>query len=169
MPTQSVMPTMPSTPHTPVMPRTQIGSFHLDGPRAQVLPLFTAQGERDWAPGWDPVMLSGAEERGSAFRTRHSDGRVTSWIVIEYRPAEGRVGYARLAEDSNIGLVDVACTDSAGGGTDVSVRYTLTPLHAGAEGFVEHFLSAEVYARMMEEWRAAASAALARLPRCCGP
>lgn len=163
------MPAIPAIPTTPAMPRTRTGSFHLDAPRAQVLPLFTARGERDWAPGWDPAMLSGAEERGSAFLTGHPDGRTTTWIVIEYRPAEGRAGYARLAEDSNIGLVDVLCTDSAGGGTDVSVTYTLTPLHAGAEDFVEHFLNAEVYARMMEEWRSATRAALARLPRCCGP
>jgi len=159
---------MPAAPAAPSMPRSRSGTFHLGAPRAQVLPLFTAQGEREWAPGWDPEMLSGAEQRGSAFRTRHPDGRTTTWIVIEYRPAEGRAGYARLAEDSNIGLVDVVCTEAAGGGTDVSVRYTLTPLHAGAEPFVEHFLSAEHYDRMMEEWRAAASAALARLPNCCG-
>ena len=163
------VPTAPAAPAIPPMPRTRSGTFHLDAPRAQVLPLFTAQGERDWAPGWDPVMLSGAGERGSAFRTRQPDGRTTTWIVIEHRPAEGRAGYARLAEDSNIGLVDVVCTEAAGGGTDVSVRYTLTPLHAGAEHFVEHFLSAEHYDRMMEEWRAATSAALARLPNCCGP
>jgi hypothetical protein len=43
------------------------------------------------------------------------------------------------------------------------VAYTLTALHAGAEGFVEDFLEPEAYARMMEEWRAATSAALARL------
>jgi hypothetical protein len=130
------------------------------------LPLFTARGEREWAPGWDPLMLSGAEERGSAFQTRNHEGRTTTWIVIDYRPAEGRAGYARLAQDSNIGLVDVLCTDAAGGGTEVSVTYTLTPLHAGAEGFVDDFLSPEVYARMMEEWRAATNAALARCP--CG-
>jgi hypothetical protein len=161
-------PAVSTAPAMLALPRTRSGTFHLDAPRAQVLPLFTAQGERDWAPGWDPVMLSGAQERGSAFRTRHPDGRTTTWIVIEYRPAEGRAGYARLAEDSNIGLVDVVCTEAAGGGTDVCVRYTLTPLHAGAEHFVEHFLSAEHYDRMMEEWRAATSAALARLPNCCG-
>ena len=36
------------------------------------------------------------------------------------------MSYARVALGSKIGLVDVVCTDSAGGGTDVSVRYTLT-------------------------------------------
>jgi hypothetical protein len=147
----------------PGVPRTQIGSFHLGAPRARVLPLFTARGEREWVPGWDPLMLSGAAERGSAFQTRHQDGQVTTWIVIEYRPPEGRVSYARLAQGSNIGLVDVVCTEPEGGGTDVSVAYTLTPLDAGAQVFVDHFLEPQQYARMLEGWRAATMAALARL------
>ncbi|MGC1522939.1 MAG: SRPBCC family protein [Steroidobacteraceae bacterium] len=144
-------------------PRTQTRSFHLDAPRARVFPLFTARGERDWAPGWDPVILSGAEQRGSAFQTRNSEGQTTTWIVVDYRPAEGRASYARLAEASNIGLVDVVCTDAPGGGTDVSVTYTLTPLHAGARGFVDEFLEPRQYERMIEEWRTATTAALARL------
>jgi hypothetical protein len=145
-------------------PRTRSGSFHLDAPRERVFPLFTARGEREWVPGWDPVVLSGADERGSVFQTRSHDGRETNWIVVDYSPSEGRAGYARLAQGSDIGLVDVVCTVDAGGGTNVSVTYTLTPMHPGAEGFIDNFLSPEAYARMMEEWRAATSAALARLP-----
>jgi hypothetical protein len=156
----------------PADPRTRMQGFHLDAPRAQVFPLFTARGEREWAPGWDPLMLSGAEERGSVFVTRNGHGQTTTWIVIDHRPSEGRASYARLAQDSNIGLVDVVCSDSAGGGTEVSVRYTLTPLSAAAEHFVEEFLAPERYGRMIEEWREATSAALARLtartPGCCG-
>jgi hypothetical protein len=144
-------------------PRTQIGSFHLDAPRAQVFPLFTARGEREWVPGWDPSMLSGAEERGSAFQTRNHDGQETTWIVVEYRPSEGRVSYARLAHGSNIGLVDVICTEPEGGGTDVSVAYTLTPLHAGAEACVGDFLDPRQYTHMIDGWHAATNAALARL------
>jgi hypothetical protein len=143
-------------------PRTQVRSFHLDGPCERVFPLFTAGGEREWAPGWDPVMLSGAEERGSAFETRNHQAHATTWIVIDYRPSEGRVSYARLAHGSNIGLVDVICTESTQGGTDVSVAYTLTPLHSEAEAFVDEFLDPPHYARMIDEWHAATSAALAR-------
>lgn len=149
-------------PAMPAMPRSRTGRFHLDAPLRRVIPLFTARGEREWAPGWDPVILSGGEERGSAFRTRNHDGRTTTWIVVDYRPSDGRAGYARLADGSHIGLVDVHCTEPEGGGTDVSVVYTLTPLHAGAESFIEEFLNAETYARMMEDWQAATSAALAR-------
>jgi len=145
-------------------PLTQIRSFHLEAPRSQVFPLFTARGEREWAPGWNPEMLSGAEERGSAFRTQNQHGQETIWVVTEYRPLEGRVSYARAALGSNIGLVDVVCTDSAGGGTDVSVRYTLTALSEAGRTFVSNFLETGHYSKMIDEWRAATAQALARSP-----
>lgn len=145
-------------------PSTQIGSFHLDAPVARVFPLFTALGERAWAPGWEPELLSGREARGSVFRTAHG-GHETTWIFVDYRPAEGRVSYARLAQDSNMGLVDVECKAAANGGTDVSVRYTLTGLNDHGRAFVSGFLDSRHYDRMIEEWHAAISAALAAAPR----
>ena len=147
----------------PDRPRSRIGSFRLEAPRERVFPLFTARGEREWAPGWDPVMLSGAEERGSAFQTRNHEGETTTWIVVDYRPSEGRASYARLAQGSHIGLVDVVCSEPQAGVTEVSVRYTLTPLHAGAEALVAEFLDPQRYRQMMEDWRSATSAALSRL------
>jgi hypothetical protein len=143
-------------------PATQVRSFRLDAPLARVMPLFTAEGERSWAPGWEPVILSGDVERGSAFLTRAHTGIETTWIVTDYRPDEGRVSYARLAQGSNIGLVDVICTGAAEGGTVVSVRYTLTGVSEQGRAFVREFLEPEHYARMIEEWRVATSAALAR-------
>jgi hypothetical protein len=143
-------------------PATQVHSFHLDAPLTRVFPLFTALGERSWAPGWEPLILSGEQERGSAFVTRNAAGRQTTWIVTEYRPQEGRVSYARLAHDSNIGLVDVICTEPASGGTDVSVRYTLTGVSEEGRDFVREFLDADSYAEMIEEWQSATRAALAK-------
>ena len=142
------------------LPSTQVRSFHLDAPLARVFPLFTALGEKAWAPGWEPQLLSGREERGSVFRTSR-DGRETTWIVVDYRPAEGRASYARLAHGSNMGLVDVHCSAAPGGGTDVSVRYTLTGLDAPGRAFVAEFLQPDQYARMIEEWRVLIGAALA--------
>lgn len=141
-------------------PATQVRSFHLDAPLARVFPLFTALGEKAWAPGWEPRILSGQEERGSVFRTSR-DGHDTTWIVVDYRPCEGRASYARLAHGSNMGLVDVHCSVAPGGGTDVSVRYTLTGLDAQGQAFVAEFLHPDQYARMIEEWRVLISAALA--------
>lgn len=141
-------------------PATQVRSFHLDAPLAQVFPLFTALGEKAWADGWEPELLSGREERGSVFRTAHGN-RETTWIVVDYRPAEGRVSYARLAQGSNMGLVDVQCTASPAGGTEISVRYTLTGLNPQGEAFVSEFLDPRRYSRMIEEWREATGKALA--------
>jgi hypothetical protein len=145
-------------------PQTQMRSFHLDAPRSRVFPLFTAEGERAWATGWNPEILSGAEERGSAFRTKHANGQETVWIVTDYQPKEGRVSYARAALGSNIGLVDVTCTDAPAGGTDVSVRYTLSALSESGRAFVNHFLGSQHYSQMMEEWRKATTQALAKAP-----
>jgi hypothetical protein len=144
----------------PASPATQVRIFHLDAPVARVFPLFTAEGERAWAPGWKPRILSGGEERGSAFITAdHNDATVT-WIVTDYRPADGRASYARLVRDLNIGLVDVICAPAAGGGTDISVRYTLTPVSAAGESSVAEFLAPSHYEAMIEEWRVATAATL---------
>jgi len=140
-------------------PASQVRSFRLEAPLARVLPLFTAEGERSWAPGWEPTILSGAVERGSAWTTRAHTGIETTWIVADYRPAEGKVSYARLAQGSNIGLVDVSCVEE-GGGTVVTVRYTLTGVSEQGRAFVREFLEPEHYTRMIEEWRALTSAAL---------
>src|SRR5262245_51204486 len=145
-------------------PMTQVCSFRLDAPLARVMPLFTAEGERDWAPGWEPTILSGDVERGSAFVTRAASGIETTWIVADYRPAEGRVSYARLAQGSNIGLVDVTCVE-ADGGTVVSVRYTLTGVSDAGRAFVREFLEPGHYAAMIEDWRTFTSAALAKQAR----
>ena len=140
-------------------PATQVSSFRLEAPLARVFPLFTAEGERSWAPGWEPTILSGALERGSAFVTRAHTGVETTWIVVDYRPAEGKASYARLAQGSNIGIVDVSCKEE-GGGTMVTVRYTLTGVSEEGRTFVREFLEAAHYKRMIEEWRVLTSAAL---------
>src|SRR5579859_1152765 len=73
---------------------SQTRSFELSLPCAQALPLFTAPGERLWAPGWNPEMLSGGMERGSVFRTRNAEHE-TVWVVTEYAPEQGRASFAR--------------------------------------------------------------------------
>ena len=142
-------------------PRSLVRSFHLDAPPARVFPLFTAEGERAWAQGWDPEILSGNQERGSVFRTRNQ-GRESVWIVTDFNPGEGRASYARLAAGSNMGLVDVRCSASPQGGTEVSVRYTLTATSGDGKAFVDDFLAPAHYEAMIEEWRVATQKALAR-------
>jgi hypothetical protein len=151
-----------SQPLVASTPVTQVGTFHLDAPLSRVIPMFTALGERNWAPGWEPRILSGETERGTVFVTRGHNGTVTTWIVTDYRPDVGRVSYARFAEGVNVGLVDVDCVAVPRGGTDCTVRYTLTGVDAPGEQFVGHFLESSRYAQMMVEWQAAIDSALRR-------
>jgi hypothetical protein len=150
---------MPATP-----PASQLRTFHVDAPVTRVVPFFTALGERAWAKDWDPRILSGGTDRGSAFTTRGHTGQISTWIVTDYRPAEGRISYARVAHDSNIGLIDVICTGEPTGGTDVAVRYTLTALSDAGAGFVSQFMDDKHYEDMIEEWHVSVSEALARAP-----
>lgn len=140
-------------------PTSREASFRVDAPIDRVFPLFTPLGERAWARGWDPEMLSGETARGTAFRTVGAGGVESVWIVTRYEPAAGAAGYARVAQGSNVGLVDVACT-AAGDATDVAVRYTLTGLGADGDAFVREFLSPARYDAFIDEWRTAIAAAL---------
>jgi hypothetical protein len=143
-------------------PQSQVRSFRLDAPCARVFPLFTPLGERAWAPGWEPELLSGREDRGSVFRTR-AHGAETLWIVTDYRPAQGRVSYARLKQGSNFGIVDVECRDD-GRGSAVTVRYTLTGVTREGETSVREFLEDAHYDAFMREWEDAIAKALSKPP-----
>ncbi len=143
----------------PALSRT--ASFELPLACAEALPLFTAPGERLWAPGWEPEMLSGSMERGSVFRT-HDGERETVWLVAEYAPEQGRASYARIAQGSNMGMVDVRCQGLGPARSEISVTYTLTGLTPEGRTFVQGFLAPEAYEAFIQEWHSAILAALQR-------
>lgn len=147
---------------TPPASRTR--EFHLDLVAGQAIQLFTAEGERRWAAGWEPAVLSGGDEPGSVFVTHAGTDHVTRWIVTAFDPVAGRVAYARLAEGSNFGLVEVRCSAAPQGGTSVSVRYTLTPLGDEGARFVARFLEPAHFDAMIDGWKTAIDRALAAPP-----
>lgn len=142
---------------------SQTSGFELPLTCAEALPLFTAPGERLWAPGWEPEMLSGGTERGSVFRTRNGE-RETVWLVAEYAPEQGRASYARIAQGSNMGMVDVRCRALGPQRSEISVTYTLTGLTPEGRAFVQGFLAPAAYKAFIQEWQGAILAALQRKP-----
>lgn len=148
---------------TAPLPLSQTQSFKVALSCAAAMRLFTAPGERLWADGWDPRILSGATTRGSVFTTE-ADGRETVWIVTEYAPEQGRASYARIAQGSNMGLVDVRCRAAAHGGSEVTVTYTLTGLDAKGGKFVADFLDPVTYAGFIREWETAVAEYLKKHP-----
>lgn len=124
--------------------------FELNLSMEDALPLFTAEGERLWAPGWEPEVLGAGA--GSVFVTRAGDSE-TTWVVVDYDASRGIARYARWVPDVQAGLVEVHCTALAPDRSAVRVRYTLTPLSAAAVGTVGAFLEPQRFAAFIEGWR----------------
>ena len=137
----------------PPPPRARSATFRLDEPAASAIDRFTALGERAWAPGWSPELISGHEERGSVFATTNAEGVRTHWIVAAFDRAAGQASYARLAHGSHMGLVDVRCRAIDASRTEVTVTYTLTPLSDAGAKLVAEMLEPAAYAELIAGWK----------------
>jgi hypothetical protein len=129
------------------------GSFQLDRTPDDAFPLFSPEGERAWAPGWDPALVfpRGVEwAEGQIFRaggTLHD----AVWIVARLDRDARRVTYYRVEERDLVARIDVAC-GASGGGTRVEVTYTFVALSPEGERAIDA-MSHDDYAAKMRHWR----------------
>jgi hypothetical protein len=132
------------------------GSFALAGEVDAVLPLFTAEGERRWVPGWDPIWADDVHEHdvGQVWTTAGPPS--TTWVTVD--AGENQVRYARVANGDSAGLVTVTCTE-ASGRTTVTVDYDLSALSAAGAERLRQFAAG--YEDMLAQWAHSASRALA--------
>jgi hypothetical protein len=131
-------------------------SFALSMPRDQAFQLFTPEGEKAWAEGWDPEYLHPADGHaaaGMAFRTRHG-GEETTWMMTRYEPRAGAVSYVRCTPGSRIATVDVVCAAHAPGRCQVTVTYTSTGLSGAGNDWVRA-MDERRYEAYIAEWKAA--------------
>jgi hypothetical protein len=128
-------------------------TFILPLPCDDVWPLFTARGERRWAPGWEPSFPGEQDDQlpGTVFTTDHAD-RVTTWIVIAADPGR-RIEYARVTANETAGTVVVTCCALPDGDTEVTVTYKLTALTPEAAAGLGVF--ADNYTQYISSWRQA--------------
>lgn len=131
-------------------------SFLLDMPPAEALSLFTPEGERAWAPGWDPRYLSppdGRTEEGMAFTTGEG-AEATLWLMTRHDVAARQVQYARVTPASRMGTVTVTCADAGPARTEVTVRYVLTALNEAGNEFLGDLDEAK-YRTFIASWETA--------------
>ncbi|UXI69895.1 hypothetical protein [Tahibacter amnicola] len=138
---------------TPSQPVSREASFTLDMSLHRAMHCFTAEGERAWAPGWDPQFLSGSGEVGSVFRTVNEHA-ATIWIVVDFDAAAGVARYARVADGSHAGTIEVRGKALTAACTEITVRYTLTPTSPAGEQLVDELLSPQGYAAFIGGWKA---------------
>ncbi len=104
-------------------------------PPDQVMALFTAEGERRWADGWDPHYPEPdrRDGPGAVFHTTHGSHQ-TTWIMVDDRP-DG-VRYARITHGMTAGTVAVDILTSDSDTTRVRVTYDLTALTPAGEAWL---------------------------------
>ena len=79
-----------------VKQRTQSFTIGLNGPVADVTPLFGPVHEAEWAPDWSPRFIhpaQGVQREGVVFTTTSGDGRDRLWLLTTYDLRNGRVEY----------------------------------------------------------------------------
>ncbi|GAA0300528.1 hypothetical protein GCM10010302_43880 [Streptomyces polychromogenes] len=112
--------------------------------------LFTAEGERDWVPGWEPVFpveTPDDTEPGTVWLTS-SDGEETTWLVLS-RDFPTSVSYARITPGVRAGTVTVALAATEAG-SEVTVTYDMTPLTPAAAEALDAFAAG--YPAFIRSW-----------------
>ena len=107
----------------------------------QTAPLFGADEERKWAPGWNPKFIypqPAHDQAGMVFQVAHGPMTAT-WVNTAFDLAAGSIQYAYVLADAMVATIDIRLTRTAGDKTDVSVVYERTALLPEANDHVRHF------------------------------
>ncbi len=130
------------------------GVVAVERPPREAFELFTPEGERRWAEGWNPAWVQPSTPTtlapGAAFRTTHG-GEETVWLVVDVDRPAGRVRYVRHTPGSRIGTVEVRCAPGPGGGTAARVTYDMTALSAAGQERLAELESG--YDEMLASWK----------------
>jgi len=113
-------------------------AFTANGPMEKVAPLFGADKERVWAPGWNPQFvhpLPVADQAGMVFAVAHNHLRAT-WVNTEFDLKNGRIQYVYMIPDALVTVITLQLTPR-GDQTYVEVKYERTALSAEADPHVQ--------------------------------
>jgi len=130
--------------------------FFLERDIASVFPLFSPEGEKLWAPGWDYTNLLGSKDLQPdyVFLTDSHDHKSTHaiWIVADYDPVKHYVSYYKVEPGEKVGKVVVECFKQTKESTLVKVSYKYIGLSDSGNRFVVSFTK-EAYREFIGEWR----------------
>jgi len=154
-------------PRQPIHTSEQF-TFVANGALAEVFPLFGADRERVWAPGWNPRFvwpMNPADREGMVFEVPHHGKRTATWVNTVFDQAAGRVQYVYVLPEV-VSTVITLNLQAVRGGTQVIVRYERTSLSAEADTVVKAM--AEQDRAAGPEWGSQINAYLAGVHRAQG-
>lgn len=142
----------------------EVFTFVAKAPVAKVFPLFGADGERVWAPGWEPRFLwpmRPNDQTGMVFQIAHADA-VATWINTVFDSSAGRAQYVYVLPEVMATLITLD-VQPRGDATEVSVRYERTSLSPRSDATVKAMAGKDRGAG--PEWAAQINSWLARSTR----
>ena len=137
-------------------------AFTLPLPPREAFRFFEPEGERAWAPGWQPHYVYPADGKAEAdmvFAT-NAGGEATLWAVTRHEPEAGVVEYLRVTPASRVARVTVRCEPAESDRTRVTVTYVYTGLDEAGNAYIRA-MDEGAFRQFIESW---ATAILSALP-----
>ena len=99
--------------------------FRIDQPTETLFPLFSAEGEKLWVPGWDYENIMGSNDlhEDYIFLTKNHDHASADaiWVVKRYDPDDYLVQFYKVEPGEKIGIIEVKCFEQNESCTKVQV------------------------------------------------
>ncbi len=131
-------------------------SFEIRQPAKELFPLFSAEGEKMWAPGWNYENIMGGTDlhEDYVFITRSHDHAASDavWMVKRYEPEDYLVQYYKVEPGEKVGVIEVRCFELNESRTRVQVTYEYIGLSVAGNRFVSSF-SPSRYNAFIAEWK----------------
>jgi hypothetical protein len=121
--------------------------FIAKAPIDVIWPLFGANAERAWAPGWDPVFVwpeKAVDQQGMVFKIAHGD-KTAIWVSTVFdQAAKNRVQYVYVIPDIVATVITLELTPREKS-THVAVTYERTALADAANESVTRMAAHDKY------------------------
>jgi len=130
--------------------------FQSDQPADILFPLFSAEGEKLWVPGWDYENVMGTDDlhEDYVFITKNHDHAASKaiWLVKKYIPGEYLIEFYKVEPGEKVGVIGIKCSPLSEGKTNVIVTYEYIAISEKGRDFLSTFTS-QVYKAFISEWQ----------------
>ncbi|MFC1814313.1 hypothetical protein ACFL03_16670, partial [Thermodesulfobacteriota bacterium] len=115
--------------------------FNINQPIEILFPLFSAEGEKKWVPGWDYENIMGSSDlhEDYIFLTKNHDHASSNavWLVKRYNPDEYFVQFYKVEPDEKVGIISVQCFQIDELKTEVEVTYQYIGISEQGNEFIK--------------------------------
>ena len=129
--------------------------FKISQPIEVLFPLFSAEGEKLWVPGWDYENVMGSNDlhEDYIFLTQNHDHASSKaiWLVKRYDPNAHFIQFYKVEPDDKVGIISVQCLQIDESETEVEVTYHYIRISEKGDEFIKQFTSEE-YTKFIGEW-----------------